>query len=78
MHIIHNKNQNPLLIYLVLIYLVIACQEDKYPQIFSLKDEYTFHFLNFLIIGLFNSSANSWFDIILLLTPLLENILWKT
>ena len=30
----------------------------------SLKDEYTFHFSNFLIICLFNSSANCWFEII--------------
>ena len=38
----------------------------------SIKDEYTFRFSNFLIIGLCNSSANSWFDIISLLTPLRE------
>ena len=29
------------------------------PQILSIKDEYIFHFSNFLIIGLCNSSANS-------------------
>ena len=30
-------------------------------------DECTFHYLNFLIIGMSNSSAYSWFDIIFLL-----------
>ena len=33
------------------------------PQILPGKDECTFHFSNFLIIGLCNPSANSWFDI---------------
>ena len=34
----------------------------------SIKDEYTFGFSNFLIIGLCNSSANSLFDIFSFLT----------
>ena len=32
-----------------------------------LKEEYTLRFPKFLIIGLFNSTANYWFDIISLL-----------
>ena len=42
------------------------------PQILSLKDEYTLHFSNFLIVGSCNYSANSWFAIISLLKPLPE------
>ena len=38
------------------------------PEIFSLKDQHTFRFPNFLIIGLRNSSANCCFGIISLLT----------
>ena len=38
------------------------------PQILSVKVECTFRFSSFLIIGLCNSSANSWFEIISLLT----------
>ena len=34
------------------------------PQISSIKDECTFHFSDFLITGLSNSSVNSWFEII--------------
>ena len=41
-------------------------------QILSIKGEYTFLFLNFLIIGLCNSSANSFIDIVLFLIRLLE------
>ena len=52
-------------------------------QILFLKDEYTFPFSNFLIIGLCNSSANCyiakskvhWFDIILLLIAPPEELL---
>ena len=47
------------------------------PQILSLKDEYTFHFSGFLIIGLCSSSNNCWFGIISLLTPLPEDVLMK-
>ena len=39
------------------------------PEILS---ECTFRFSKFLIIALCNSSANSWFDIILTLKPLPE------
>ena len=43
----HNKNLNPLL------NLLNSCISAKStPQILSLNDEYTFLFLNFLIIGL--------------------------
>ena len=45
--IIHNKNQNPLL------NLLINCMSTKLAsQIWSLKDEHIFRFLNFLTIGL--------------------------
>ena len=37
-------------------------------QMLSLKSEYTFHFLNFVIIGLCNSAANPWFGIFSFLT----------
>ena len=47
------------------------------PQILSLKDEYTFRFSNFLIIGLCSSSANSWFGIISLLAAPPEVFLSK-
>ena len=44
-------------------------------MIMSKDNEYTFWvFLNILITGLCNSSANFWFIIILFLTPLLANI----
>ena len=33
----------------------------------SLKDECTFRYLNFILIGLCNSLADSWFDLVLLL-----------
>ena len=49
----HNRYLNPLL------YLLNDCISAKStPDILSLKDEYTFLFLNFLIIGLCNSFAN--------------------
>ena len=44
------------------------------PQMLSLSDEYTFHFPNFLIIGLCNSSAHSLFGIILLLIVYLSRV----
>ena len=44
-------------------------------MIMSKDNEYTFLlFLNILITGLCNSSANFWFIIILFLTSLLANI----
>ena len=42
------------------------------PQILSIKDECTFPFSNFLIIGLCNSSANSLFEIFSFLIALPE------
>ena len=61
---IHNKNKNPLL------YLLIDCISVRSaPQILSIKDYYTFCFPS-LLIGLFNSSANCWFDIFSLLSAL--------
>ena len=51
--IAHNTNLMPLL------NLLINCISAKWaPQILSWNDGYTFIFLNFLIIGLCNSSAN--------------------
>ena len=35
------------------------------PQILSVKNEFIFRFLNFLITVLFSSSANWWFKVIL-------------
>ena len=58
MSISHNKNLNPLLS------LLINCISARSAaQILSIKVECTFLFLNFLIIGLRNSSANSLFEI---------------
>ena len=53
MSITHNKNLNPLLD------LLIKCISTRSAlQILSIKSDCTFLFLNFLIIGLYNSSAN--------------------
>ena len=72
MSIIRNKKRNPLLS------LLINCIPAKsILQTLSLKDEYTFRFSNFLIIGSCNSSPNSWFHIISFLTPLPEDFLLK-
>ena len=51
---IHDKNLNPLL------NLLIDCISAKFvSQILSIKGECTYLLLNFPIIGLCNSSANS-------------------
>ena len=51
----HNKSWSPLL------YLFVYCISTRAaPQIMYLRGEYTFRFTNFLIIGLCNSSVNSW------------------
>ena len=42
------------------------------PLILSIKDEYTYLFFNFLIVGSCNSSANYLFDIFSFLIPLAE------
>ena len=58
----HHKNQNSSL------HLLIHCISSKSaPQILSLKGDHTSRFSNFLIISLWNSSANFWFDIISIL-----------
>ena len=60
--ITHNKKRVPLL------NLLINCIPIRSaPRILSIKGEYTCRFLDFLIIGLCNSSANSLLEIILLL-----------
>ena len=62
------ENVNPLL------NLLINCISARLaPQILSIKIECTFPFLNFPIIGLCNSSANCWSDILSILIPLLED-----
>ena len=67
MSITQNKKRIPLL------NLLINCISARsVPQILSIKIECTFLSLNFLIIGLCNSSANSWFDIFSFLISLPE------
>ena len=64
----HNKSLNPL------ISLLINCISAKsVPQILSIK-ECTFLSLNFLIIGLSNSLANSLLGIFSFLIPLPANL----
>ena len=54
-----------------LLHLLINCISARSsPKILSIKGYFTFLFSNFLIIGLCNSSANSLFNISLLLIPL--------
>ena len=72
MSITHNKNLNPLL------YLLINCIcARSASQLLSIKGEGTFHLLNFLIIDLCNSSANSLLEIFSFLIPLPEVFLSK-
>ena len=69
MSITHNNNLNPLL------NLLINCISARSaPQILCIKGECTFLFLNFLIIGLCNSSANTLFEIFSFLIPLPANL----
>ena len=63
----HNKKQIPLL---NSCFNFISARSAT--QIFCKKDEFTFCFSKFLIIGFCNSSANSWFNIFSFLTPPLE------
>ena len=59
----HNKKRIPLL------NLLINCITARsVTQIKSIMDQCTFRFSNFLTVGLSNSSANFWFDIISFLT----------
>ena len=58
MSITLNKNLNP-----SSNLLINYISARSAPQILSIKDECTFPFSNFLIIGLCNSSANSLFEI---------------
>ena len=56
--IARNKKRIPLL------NLLINCISARSaPQILSIKGDHTFLYLNFLILGLGNSSANSLFEI---------------
>ena len=57
--ITHNKKR------ILLLSLLICCISGRSAhQILSLNDEYTFHFLKFLIIGFCNSSASCPFCLI--------------
>ena len=67
-----HKNLNPLLNL-----LINYISARSAPQILSIKGDCTFLFLNFLIIGLCNSSANCWSDIFSFLIPLPEVFLLK-
>ena len=58
--ITHNKNQNP-----SLKFVINWISGRSVPQLLSLIDYCTFRFSNFVRIGLCNSLANSWFDVIL-------------
>ena len=59
MTITHNKNLNHLLNL-----LINHISARSVPQILCIKDERTFLLLNFLLIGLCNSSANPLLEII--------------
>ena len=64
MSIIHHENLTPLLS------LFNNCISAKSaPQILPIKDECTFYLLNFLRIGLRNSSANSLLEVFSFLIP---------
>ena len=65
-------------IYLLIAYLLNLHPSAKSaPQILSIEDECTFLLLTFLIIGLYNSSANPLLEIFSLLILLSEDILSK-
>ena len=58
--------------------MIINCiSERSAPQVFSIKGDYALLFFNFLIIGLRDSSANSWFEIFSFLEALPEVFLSK-
>ena len=59
----HSKKRIPLLNL-----LINSISVKSATQILSMKGEWTFPFLNFLIIHLCNSSANPLFEIFLLLS----------
>ena len=60
----HSKNLNPLLNL-----LISSISARSVPKILSIKGEFTFLLLKFLIIGLCNSSANSLLEIFLIPLP---------
>ena len=69
MLITHNENENP-----ISNLPITWISARSAPQI---KDECTFHFSNFLLIGQCNYSSNCWFGIISLLTVPPEYFLLK-
>ena len=70
MSITHDK-KDIILLNLLINYISVRSA----PQILSIEDQCTFLFLNFLIIGLRNSSANSLFEIISILKSLPPNFI---
>ena len=70
--ITHNKKRVPLLS------LLLNCVSTRYaPQILPIKGDRTFLFLNFLIIGLCNFSANALLELLSFLAVLPEVFLSK-
>ena len=57
----YNKNQILCCIYSLSAKSIYLISAKSAPHILSFKDQYTLYFLNFLIFGLCNSSANCWF-----------------
>ena len=58
--VIHTKKR------IILLNLLINCISARLAgQILSIEVEYTFCVSNFLIIGVCNSSASSWFELLL-------------
>ena len=73
MSILYNKNLNPLLNSFINCIFVRST-----PHILSIKGEYTFRLLNFLITGLCNSLANCLFEVFSFSIPLPEDFYWRT
>ena len=73
MSITHNKKQ------ISLVNLLInSISAKSAPQILSIKGDCTFLLLNFLIIGLCNSSVNCCYHILSCLIPVSEVFFTKT
>ena len=69
MSVAHNKKRIALL---NLLFNYISARSA--PQTLSIKGEFTFRFLNFLMIGLCNSFVNCWSDIFSFLIPVSTNL----
>lgn len=68
----HNENRNPLLCL-----LIICISARSAPRIFSLKDQYTFRFPDFLINGFCNSFSNCCFVNFMLKAGLIQLVFMK-